>query len=123
MCEKICIEQKRTKLLFSSHVSDHFWRTVSGGGPYNAENATFGPKPPLFRFGGVLPAVPCVLRRKFPLSLRFREVLLGNVATRGRIRPPATNSLETAKRNVFGLGWGFRCKISPNFAGKMAGTS
>ena len=136
---KNCIEKKNTKLMFSNHVSDHFWRTVSGVGFPAVRSAFLDPhnawKTPLSdlleryenrRFavlGCVLPAVLCVLRPIFPLSLRFREVLLGNVAMRGRVRPrrPPT-PWKLRKETFFGLR-GFRCMISPNFAEKMAITS
>ena len=75
--KKINVEKNGAKLMFSSHVSDHFWCTVSGGAP--TENATFGPlgavpKSLLCRFGvGPPPSVPCCGGNSHSLS-RFARL-------------------------------------------------
>ena len=51
-------------------------------------------------FAVVLPAVPCVFGLKFPLSLRFREVSVGNLATRGVF--PAGNLATHGLVNLIG---------------------
>ena len=52
--KKYALKKNGAQLIFSSHILDHFWRTVSGGGfscsaerafgpLQRVENATFGP--------------------------------------------------------------------------------
>ena len=43
ICEKVCVEKDGAKFIFLSHVSDHFWRTVSGGGFSCGAERVFGP--------------------------------------------------------------------------------
>ena len=94
---KKSVSKNGAKLIFSNHVSDHFWCTVSGGGFSCGAESVFGPLSDLEVFERGKPALPC-----------------GVVSFLGE------QSRRAAK--FFGLG-GFRCMISPNFAENMAGTS
>ena len=134
MCEKIASKKTVQNECFRA-----MFRTIFGApflgvdfpavrsaflGPYNARKVPLSdllPKPPFFVFGCILPAVPRVLRRKFPLSLRFREFSRGRTRkcryTWPGLTSSGTNPLETAEINVFWLGGWFPYDL-PKFCRK-----